>query len=114
MIIHRVRKPFMSREGQFEEGRHTLAVGLDLNTVKGNKMFRCYIGDNKKIYYEIESAEALRLAEQYKSEWKNPKGKVVLIIPVKDFEKKWSGWNEEEFEKKEKIRDKLNVQRRLL
>lgn len=103
-VIHTVREPFLCREGQFEAGKRTLCVGLDYQTIKRTSIFWCYLGKNKKTHYEIESAEALRIGHQ----WKNPKGKTVIIVPLNAFKVITSNWNEEEYRKKEVERAKIN------
>jgi len=90
----------MSRLGQFEKGKQTLCIGLDLLTVEKNKSFLCYLGKNKKTYYEIDSSRAFSLSEKYGSRWTNPKGKEVLILPLKDFKMHKSKWDKEEYEEK--------------
>lgn len=97
MIIHTVRSPFLCREGQFNEGKRDLCVGLDYNTVKANKSFCCYLGKNKKTHYEIDSVKALEVGQT----WTNPRGKTVIIVPVSEFKKIESRWKKEEYEKKE-------------
>ena len=88
MIIHTVRNPFMCREGQFEDGKQSLCIGLDVHALQHEEHFRCYLGKNKKAYYEIDSAEALRIASEHSSIWTNPRGKKVAIIPLSSFERK--------------------------
>ena len=84
--IHTVRSPFMSRAGQFEEGR-TLVIGLAVNALAGTDTYRCYLGKNKKCYYQIDCKEGLVLADKYGSVWTNKTGKKVAILPLKDFER---------------------------
>ena len=88
MKIHTVNSPFMSREGQFEEGKQTLCIGLDVHSLLGTDTYRCYLGKNIKVYYEIDTTQALAVADYHKSFWKNPKGKTVAIIPLSEFERK--------------------------
>lgn len=83
MTIHTVRSPFMCREGQFTPNQRDLCVGLDLNAINRTDKFWCYIGKNKKVRYEIDSLKALEIGQQ----WKNPKGKTVLIVPLSLFTK---------------------------
>lgn len=114
MIIHTVKSPFTCRMGQFEANKKSLCIGLDINTVMSNDIFRCYLGKNKKVYYEIESQKALKLVEEYNSYWINSKGKKVAILPIKDFTRYESKWNEEKYEKKEikrgKIKEKIKAE----
>lgn len=109
MIIHEVRQPFLCREGQFEEDKRTLCIGLDYNTIKSTKEFRCYLGSNKKVCYEIESAAALKIGQT----WKNPKGKTVMIVPLNAFTIVRSSWDQEEYDKKEAVRAKINGEKQL-
>jgi hypothetical protein len=97
MIIHTVRQPFMCRVGQFEEGKQSLCVGLDYKAIKSTKTFWCYIGNNKKVHYEIDSVEALRIGQS----WTNPKGRTVIIVPLSCFKKINCKWDKEAYEKKE-------------
>lgn len=83
MTIHTVRNPFMCREGQFTPSKRDLCIGLDLNTLSKTDRFLCYIGKNKSVRYEIDSLKALEVGQ----EWKNPKGKTVLIVPLSLFTK---------------------------
>jgi len=97
----------MSRLGQFESGKQTLVIGLDVNALKGTDIFRCYLGANIKCYYQIEGKKGIDLAVQYDSFWTNPKGRQVAILPLKDFErvevKQPEPVKEVEPEKKEEI-----------
>ena len=83
MTIHTVRKPFQCKEGQFTPGKRDLCIGLDLTTVLKTDIFRCYLGKNKTVRYEIEGSKALEIG----THWKNPKGKTVLIVPLSLFTK---------------------------
>lgn len=83
MIIHKVNNPFQCRVGQFTPDKRDLCVGLDLNTVNSTDVLRVYIGKNRTVYYEIDKTKALEIGQ----EWKNPKGKTVLIVPVAEFNK---------------------------
>ncbi|KKT30387.1 MAG: hypothetical protein UW18_C0017G0012 [Microgenomates group bacterium GW2011_GWF1_44_10] len=107
MKIHKVRSPFMSRLGQFESGKQTLAIGLDVNALKGTDIFRCYLGANTKCYYQIEDKKGITLSMEYGSIWTNPRGRQVAILPLKDFErvevKQPEPVKEVEPEKKEEI-----------
>lgn len=107
MVIHKVRQPFMCREGQFTPGKRELCIGLDLQTIKKTKSFWCYLGKNTKVIYEIDSTEALRIGHQ----WKNPKGKVVIIVPLSIARIIESKWDEEEYQKKEIKRAQMNQEK---
>jgi hypothetical protein len=78
MIVHKVREPFMCREGQFNEGRQDLCIGLDYHAIKSTNSFWCYLGKNTKTHYEIDCSEALKIGQH----WKNKKGKLVIIVPL--------------------------------
>lgn len=94
----------MCRVGQFTQGNRDLCVGLDYNTIKQTKEFWCYLGKNKKTHYEIDSARALEVGQ----EWTNKRGKTVIIVPIKDFKKVESKYDKEKEEKKEEKREKIN------
>lgn len=85
MKIHTVKSPFMCREGQFEPGIRSLCVGLDVSALTGTDCYRCYLGKNKKTYYEVNTLEALKYADERRSFWKNRKGKQVAILPISIF-----------------------------
>ncbi len=87
MKIHTVKSPFMCREGQFEAGIRSLCLGLDVTALTGTDCYRCYLGKNKKTYYEINSIEALKFADDHKSFWKNHKGRQVAILPISEFKR---------------------------
>lgn len=77
--IHKVRNPFMCRVGQFTPDKSELCIGLDYQTLTRTTKFECYLGKNDRIVYEINPEQALKIGHQ----WRNPKGKLVLIIPLK-------------------------------
>lgn len=85
--IYRVNNPFMSREGQFEEGKRSLVIGLDIVALQTSSTYKCYLGKNNKTYYQIDCVRGLELAQGYKSTWMNKKGRTVAILPIKDFER---------------------------
>ena len=85
--IHTVRNPFYSRMSQFEEGRQSLSIGIDVACLRPYDVYKIYIGNNKNVYYKIDVPEAIRLSEEYKSVWTNPRGIRVAILPLKDFKK---------------------------
>lgn len=104
MKIHTVRSPFMCREGQFEAGKRTLCVGLDLQALKANKEFWCYLGTNRKTHYEIESAHALAVGQQ----WRNKTGRTVIIVPLNEFKQVKSEWDENKYQESEYQRSVTN------
>lgn len=85
MNIHHVKAPFMSRRGQFEEDKQTLVIGLDINALKKKEIIRVYLGGNEKTYYEIDTTRAKELNQKYGQMWTSPRGKLVAILPIKDF-----------------------------
>jgi len=85
--IHVVRAPFMSRMSQFEEGKQTLCIGLDMVALQKSSLYKCYLGANRKTYYEIESIRGMNLGHQYRSVWANKVGRQVAILPLKDFKR---------------------------
>jgi len=85
--IHTVNHPFYSKMNQFEEGKQTLVLGLAVAALESCENYRVFIGNNKKVYYRINTSEALRLGNEYNSIWVNPSGKKVAIIPLSDFKK---------------------------
>jgi len=82
MNIHTVRAPFMSRRSQFTEGKQTLCIGLDMVALKSTDKYRCFLGKNKKTYYEIETSLAIDFAVSANSIWKNRDGRKVAILPI--------------------------------
>ena len=104
MVVHTVRQPFMCRIGQFTADEQELCIGLDLNTLNKTKKFLCYLGNNKKTTYEIDSSEALRIGHQ----WVNPKGKTVIIVPLRIAKISKSSFDEKKYNKNEAIREKTN------
>lgn len=109
MNIHIVRNPFMSTIGQFEKGKQSLCVGLDTKALESTETYRCYIGKNKKVYYEIDTAEALRYASEHKI-WTNRDGRSVAILPLSIFSKKKSNWDKKKYEEKEHNRAVKNAE----
>lgn len=95
MRTHTVNHPFMCREGQFEEGKRHLCIGLDINALSTTDTYVCYLGKNRETKYKIDSSKALQFAEEHNSTWKNPKGRSVAIIPIYLFEKIDSGRKKE-------------------
>jgi hypothetical protein len=85
MKVHLVKSAFQCRVGQFEPGKRSTCIGLDCDALKAVDIFRCYVGSSRRRAYEIESTKALNLAGEYNSIWKNPHGRFVAILPLKDF-----------------------------
>ncbi|MCG3203947.1 MAG: hypothetical protein KCHDKBKB_00624 [Elusimicrobia bacterium] len=110
MKIHIVRKPFMCWEGQFTPGKRDLCIGLAISALQNNKTFRCYLGDNRKVSYEIDCIEALTFHNEHSDKYIAKSGKDTAILPLRIFTKIESKWNAEEYEKKEEIRQAVNAQ----
>lgn len=85
MSIHIVRKPFMCRTGQFEPGERNLCIGILLEVLMKEDMFRFYIGNNRKVLYTEESEKINEYITEKRSFWRNPAGKIVAIVPVSLF-----------------------------
>lgn len=84
MKIYIIKQPFMTREGQFEEGKHTLVGGIEVNALKTAGEYRVYIGDNRKVYYDITYQEALEIYRKFgKGALTHRGSKKVFIIPFK-------------------------------
>ena len=98
MKTHCIKAPFMSKEGQFESGKHTLCVGLEVNALRTWGTYRVYIGLNKKDYYDITYDEALKVYQKHGKNalWKKGYHK-VFILPLISFK---HGVNEEIIEVK--------------
>lgn len=86
MKTYIVNQPFMSREGQFEKGKHTLCVGIEVSALRIYAEYRVYIGNNRKDYYDISYGEALGIYKNYKTKalWKRGMQK-VFILPLSMF-----------------------------
>jgi hypothetical protein len=82
MKIYVIKQPFMTRTGQFEEGKHTLVGGIEVNALKLAGEYRVYIGDNRKVYYDITFKEALEIYRKFGKGAITMRGnKKVFIIP---------------------------------
>lgn len=81
--VHAVRKPFLCRMSQFRPGERELCVGLSLDALNKTDQFKCYLGDNREVFYEIKSSVAISKGQQ----WRNPEGKDVMIVPISIFKK---------------------------
>jgi hypothetical protein len=76
-MIHKVRSPFMSRVGQFEEGKHTLVVGIDAKTLFDEQKHYFTMGKNPQ-RYSITIDDAITYGEL----WENKDDREVYIVPV--------------------------------
>ena len=88
MKIYRVNKPFMSRTDQFEEGKHSLVIGIEANALKEAGVYKVFLGKNEKVYYEVSFVRAMELYRKYGKEalWKR-NGRDVFILPVFELER---------------------------
>lgn len=111
MKIYIVRQPFMSKESQFEKDKHTLCVGIEVNSLRYEKWYRVYIGKNRKDFYDITYEEALEVFKKYKEKciWKKGNQR-VFILPLNHFRHGKSKYSEEEYQKKENERVKKNLE----
>lgn len=106
----------MTRQGQFERGKHTLVVGIEVNALKKAKEYRIYIGNNKKDYYDITYIEALEIFRKYgdKNALTKRGKKRVFILPVKFFRHGQSKYDPEKENKKEIVRIKKRLEQMTL
>lgn len=84
--MYRVKEPFITRPGQFEDGKESLAVGIKADALKGEGTFELELkSEPNKIYYRTK--EFLRnFAAAKRSYWRSPKGSMVAIFPLNIFE----------------------------
>lgn len=82
MAIHKVRSPIMCRVGQFEPGKQSLAIGIDWHALTSTDVYSFILG---KCRYDIDVVKTIELVEKYQSKYINKSGKLVAMLPVKDF-----------------------------
>lgn len=84
--MYRVKEPFITRPGQFEEGKESLAVGIKERALEGVGDFELELeSEPGKVYYKPK--EVLKnFAAARKSYWRSPKGSMVAIFPLDIFE----------------------------
>lgn len=84
--MYRVKEPFITRPGQFEKEKESLAVGIKADALKGDGVFELELkSDPGKVYHKTK--ETLRkFAAIRKSYWTSPKGSMVAIFPIDIFE----------------------------
>ncbi|MBI2046509.1 MAG: hypothetical protein HYT28_03780 [Parcubacteria group bacterium] len=84
--MYRVKEPFITRPGQFEKDKESLAVGIKSDALKGDGSFELELkSEPGKIYHKTK--EILRkFAVTKKSYWTSPKGSMVAIFPLDIFE----------------------------
>ncbi len=84
--MYEVNKPFQTKEGQFEEGERSIAVGVAVDALKGEGKFELKLkSDPEKIYYR-DKKELKRFAQNNDSLWKSDNGTMTYIFPLKAFE----------------------------
>lgn len=110
MKIYTINKPFMSVKGQFEEGKHTLTIGLAEVALKLYKTYRCYLGTNKKVWYDIVCADGLSFAAKHDSWWTSPtSGRRTAILPIFLFKQHKSRFKKDQYEADELVRAEVNA-----
>lgn len=84
--MYRVKEPFVTRPGQFEKDKESLAVGIKADALKGSGVFELELkSDPGKVYHKTR--ETLRkFATAKGSFWRSPKGSMVAIFPIDIFE----------------------------
>ena len=85
MKIHIVRKPFMCFRGQFTPDKRDLCVGLAISALESTDIFRCYLGKNRTIFYEIDTSTALEYYHNTKHNYVAHSGRDTAILPLKIF-----------------------------
>jgi len=84
MRIYIINSPFFTKEGQFEEGKHTLVGGIEVNALKKAGEYRVYIGNNRHVYYDITYTKAMEIYAEYGMSAMTQRGsKKVFILPIK-------------------------------
>lgn len=79
MKIYIIKSPFMCRLGQFEPDKQSLCIGIEKGALIKEKIYRCYLGNNRETYYEITYTEALKIGQ----EWMSPVTlRTTLILPI--------------------------------
>lgn len=83
MSRYKLNNPFMTRVGQFEEGKSTLVVGVLESLILSKKVgtLKMTMGNSPTQYHQ--TFEKLREAKH--TVWSNPAGKRVRVIPVSAF-----------------------------
>lgn len=84
--IHRIRKPFFCKSGQFRENKQDLIFSISKNAIinkqKISENYECYIGSSNDVY----SAEINTILD-VGQDWTNRKGVECLIVPKFIFKK---------------------------
>lgn len=85
MTEYTVKAPFMCREGQFEDGKRSLCIGIEINALKNAGSFRVYIGKNKNTYYDITYEKAVEISTTKDNDYKAHSGRDTFILPLSSF-----------------------------
>lgn len=83
MARYKLNNPFMTRIGQFEEGKSTLVVGVLESLILGKKIGTLHMTMGNSPTEYRQSFEKLRNAQH--TVWTNPSKRRVRIIPVSAF-----------------------------
>ena len=83
MSRYKLNNPFMTRIGQFEEGKSTLVVGVLESLILGKKVGTLHMTMGNSPTEYRQSFEKLRDAKH--TVWTNPSGRRVRVIPVSAF-----------------------------
>lgn len=85
MKIYKNRAPFMTRIGQFEANKQTLAVGVDMDTLAKHLVkqedFKMTVGKSETVYI----LRSDKIKDIKHTEWSNKQNKKVWIIPLSEF-----------------------------
>lgn len=83
MSRYKLNNPFMTRIGQFDEGRSTLVVGVleSLLLTKKDDTLYVTMGKSPTVYYQTFA----KLRNAPHTVWTNTSGRRVRIIPVREF-----------------------------
>lgn len=73
--IHKVKQPFMSWLGQFQEGERSLCIGVKVDALR-SKQYHLVQLSNK--VYRIDCAKALALAQEKNAFFKGD----VAVVPI--------------------------------
>jgi len=85
MSTQKLQSPFMTRIGQFEEEKHTLAVGILESVVLKSPANNKHFLEMGNWIYGQTFAKLREARERYKKHiWVNARGKRVCIFPVMD------------------------------
>jgi hypothetical protein len=83
-MLYKLNKPFMTRIGQFDEGKNTLVVGILERVLLGadpDEYLYMTMGNSPTIYFQKYGV----LLKARHTIWVNPEGKRIRITPVREF-----------------------------